>query len=159
MNEGIGDICGLVEEALYRYVLSKEPSFCPDEQVYRGVENRETEANEGQNSSLRKLPSIVCVCYTAPPMPINFRGNFEPICSVQVISNRDDTTRADHRARVEEVFGWFLTETIAADLTAAIENFYVAGVVPQQITTELRMRSWVSELPMLLRQVCARRIE
>ncbi len=150
-NEGIGDICATVEDALKAWV--GVPTFCPETQVYCGLENREAQDKETKDSSYRQLPAVVCICQRAPAMPINFHGGFNPECVVQVISQRDTTDRTTHRARVREVFDKFLTSTIADDLSGAIDNFTAEGIVVVEINYDLKLRNWVSELHFILKQV------
>jgi hypothetical protein len=159
MNTGAGDITGLVEEALWRYLLAADISWCPDEQIYRGIENLETQEMEGQDSSLRRLPCIVIACQRAAPVDPYYAGNWDPAVTVEVLSQRDDTTNAAHKLRVREVFNEFLTDTIAEDLSAIMDDWYVAFVVPGEQSYSIRGRVWVSELALTLRNVCARDVE
>jgi hypothetical protein len=144
------DIEKAAELAAQEWIRSRKISWLQPEQeggpdrVYCGLENRESESEEGEDSSIIKLPCVICICYSAEPVLPNFHGNWNATLRLEIESNADDTTGHEHASRVREITRHFLTTTIAKDLSDAIAEFYVAKVAPGTRGWSIQGRSWVS---------------
>lgn len=68
---------------------------------------------------------------TSDEVPLD-SGNF--ICSgrITVNSSAHDYTLAEHRARVATVFDAFMSDALAATLSAAVSDFYVLAIYRRQ---------------------------
>ena len=90
----------------------------------------------------RACPFIVAVARDAE-IDVNFDGNWSCDLEIMVASNVDDTTRAQHEERAGEAFSYFFTATIAADLSAAIDDFTVQEFLPRRQSKDLDDRKWI----------------
>ncbi len=147
MNHNITQVA---ERAVRAYLISRidagEIPWCPPTQVYRGIENREDQENEGEDSSVKIYPCIIAIVENASPVRPNWKGLWMPRLSLEVWSNRSLTVGDDHDARAAEAFSLFTTTTIAKDLSEAIEDFWVKALLPGQEGQGYRAigRAWAS---------------
>lgn len=135
------DICLATEEAVTYYLKDQVFDWCPSDQIYAGIENRDTEENEGEESSLRKVPCIVVKCETAQAHQ-NLNANWTPHVDVWVVSNRFRTDKATHRARAQQVFSVLCQNGIENALTD--ETFGVARIRPTDTGHLAEGSAWVS---------------
>ena len=150
------NITQTVEKAARALVLANLPEWLPETQVYRGIENRESEDMEGQESSLKVRPCVILVCQTAAAVAPNWRGLWDATLEVHVENRRSDTTGDTHRGRAQEVFDIFLTTEAPADLSGAIPDFIVRAVVPNDQSHTQAGRGWLSSITFTLHQVAER---
>jgi hypothetical protein len=132
------NITQITERAIREYILTQLGSFTDvdgaqwvDElRVYRGVENRDAETMEGEESSLKRYPCITVICRPAEPI-IPWRGNWDADCELRVESHASDTTGDGHDLRAGQVFDLFLTDSeICGGIMAAFPNFYAGLLLP-----------------------------
>lgn len=133
-----------VEQLVTKWLQSFNFDFVQPEQdnpggrqrVYAGVENLEVsgvnpdgdptlveadrtddaDPQEGEESSIVRVPCIVVWCQEAPALLGEFRGNWEPQVEIQISSDSADTTSARHRARVKQVRSKLLVDDLADQL-------------------------------------------
>lgn len=130
------DIEQAAEKAMQAWLRSKSIAWVQPkdgigvDRIYCGIENREAWTDEGEESSIIRLPCIICYSPDFTPVLPNFHGNWNGDLTVEVRSNCDDTTGKEHAQRVRGIYEFLYTTTIAKDLSGAIEEFYVAKVAP-----------------------------
>jgi hypothetical protein len=134
------DICMAAEESVTGYLKAQNFDWCGD-RIYAGIENEDTEENEGQESSLRQLPCIVVKCETARAYP-DLGGNWTPHVDVWMVSNRNQTTKAEHRRRAQQVFSALCQNQIEHALAG--EQFFVVRVQPTETGHIAEGSAWVS---------------
>jgi hypothetical protein len=110
----------------------------------------------GLTASQQVLPCIVLECNQASFIPTN-RGNFLANLSVKVRQNADGKSGVDedrHQLDAGTIFDLFMTDSIAADLTSALQGagddytcFFVEGVSQGY---SLNGNVWESELVLQL---------
>lgn len=153
-----------VEQLLTGFISSLGLFFTQNGQeiqpsVYAGVQNLETHQNEGEESSLVKLPCIVCLCQNADALGPEFIGNWEPDVELTVYTDSSDATSAEHKENVRTLWREVLTDTLAQDLTTFSNgSFYSSRAVftGQRWTTD--GNCWASTLAFTLRQACKNEI-
>ena len=100
----------------------------------------------GMDDSTLTLPSSVVCCRGGTEFPIG-SGNFWQTMSVKHSSAADVTTLVDHRSDCADTFNVFMSDTLAADLSATFSNFCVIGVRNRRYeATSTENRIWTSEL-------------
>lgn len=147
------NITQVSERAARAYMLQHLPDWLPEQRVYRGIENREAESMEGQESSLKVRPCVTFICQSASPVVPNWAAMWDINLRIEVESNRSDTTGDAHDERAAEIFSWFCTTTLARDLTDALNGFYCRAVTrnPEGQGMRAEGRGWVSYLVLDLR--------
>lgn len=133
-----------VQTAL-RNFLQAQSLPIPSDQIYKGIENAEAADDEQPPDSptTRKLPCIECICQEANAEDEHFL-NWLCDARVQIRTNADDTTETSHHVISAEVLNVLTTDTLAADLTAALDDFTVFLVNFKAQRWELIERSWQS---------------
>ena len=114
------------------------------ENVYKGIEHP-TPEEEGAPPVTRKLPCVECVSQTAEAVDEQFL-NWLADAEVRVRTNADDATEDEHHQLAANVFNKLTTDTLAADLTAALDDFTAFLVNFKTQRWELVERSWQSIL-------------
>ena len=89
------------------------------------------------------LPYALVSCVTATAESL-FSGNWTAQLDVELRSKVFDTSDAAHQAMAEELFAFFFSSTIAADLTAALSGFTAFLILPVQQSRAIENNSWVS---------------
>jgi hypothetical protein len=147
------NITQVVERAARAYLLANLPTWLPETQVYRGIENRESEDMEGQESSLKVRPCVTFYCETASPVNPNWAAMWDATLRIEVESRRSDTTGDAHDERAAEVFSWFCVQNLGKALTDAIDGFFCRAVTrnPEGQGMRAEGRGWVSFLVLDIR--------
>ena len=112
------------------------------DQVYAGIENEAAQSGEGA-ATTRVLPCVECVCQSAETTDEHFL-NWAAEAEIRVRTNADDTTQTVHHATAAAVLNTITTDTLAADLSAALEDFTCFLVNFRSQRWELLERSWQS---------------
>jgi hypothetical protein len=81
--------------------------------------------NTGQSVDDLELPFAVAWCDGAGDQIQLGIGTFRLSAMVIVSSSADDSTLTEHRALVKQVFESFMTNSVEADLSAAVDEFHV----------------------------------
>jgi len=132
------NICYLVERAVATFLRGCD--LLEDLPVYEGIYQPNPNADEHET---KDYPHIVVACQEAVMTPdIGF--NWLATVAVSVVSNADDTSAATHHQRVTAVYDWLVTDTLAQDMTDALDDFTAFLVVPQRQLWEIEDRSWKS---------------
>jgi len=143
-----------VQKALAAYLADKDLGGIPAINIFRGISRGKAAATTTTDSASLdeeteeqgvKLPCVVCDCNRAeqshPP-----GGNWKAFAEILIESNADDTTEDDHGEREGVVTGWFMTATIAADLSDSLAGFTALFVIVRDQSYTLEGRKWVSHL-------------
>lgn len=131
-----------VQSAL-RAFLQTQTFTIPETQIYKGIENLTVPTTPELAPVTRLLPCIECVCQEANAEDEHYL-NWIADARVQVRTNADDTLEDDHHAMAAEVFNALTTDTLAADLSAALTDFRAFLVNFKSQRWELVDRSWQS---------------
>lgn len=138
MTTYYNNITQRTEQAIVAWLSAQAISFSP---VIQG----------GISDGAKTLPSVTAKCQSAESDPL-FVGNWTVNTSIEVRENADDTTEDDHHSHAGEIFSWFMTSTIAADLTAAATTDFTAlFVIARRQNYALEGRSWTSTLELEIR--------
>ena len=134
-----------LQKALRAFLRAQNLLAIPADQVYAGIENETAADAETPQTSptTRKLPCCECVCQTAEAVDEHYL-NWLADARVQVRTNADDTTQEKHHAIAAAVFDKITTDTLAADLSAALDDFTAFLVNFKAQRWELVDRSWQS---------------
>jgi len=132
------------QQALRAFLRARTFAAIPAEQIYKGIENP-TRAEDEAAPATRKLPCVEAICQDANTVDEHFL-NWLADARVVVRTNADDTTEDEHHATAAAVFNTVTTDTIAADLTAALDDFTAFLVNFKGQSWELVERSWQSTL-------------
>jgi hypothetical protein len=73
-----------------------------------------------------------------------FDGNWSAILRMEVVSGADGFTEVQHRQRFGEALSWFMTATMADDLSAAGTDFTAMFVIPKRQGKRIEGRKWIS---------------
>jgi|GEM_PF-4096910 len=125
------------------------------DKVYCGLENRDTQEMEGEESSIIRLPCVICICQGADPVLPNFHGNWNATLRLEIYGSCDDLTGKDFAAMVRQITRQFLTTSIANDLSAATQTFYVPKVAPGNRGWTVDGRRWVAHQEYSLISACS----
>jgi hypothetical protein len=136
------NILYLCEVAIAQYLRSL--SLTRVVGIYEGIYQPDVESEAEQT---KDYPHVVVACQRAE-MPPEIAFNWRVTAEVSVVSNADDTTAAGHHLNVTEVFNSLITDTVAADISAALGDFTAFLVVPQSQTWDIEERSWKSTYTM-----------
>jgi hypothetical protein len=101
--------------------------------------------NTGIDDDALTLPAVIIIAETGEEFPLN-TGNYKMRTTIRCRSNADDTTLAAHRTFAATVFDSIKTDTLAADLSAAVPDFTAIGINEAVLTQTRQDRSWVSEM-------------
>jgi hypothetical protein len=85
--------------------------------------------NTGLDDDDFGVPNVICSVESIGDEVVRGTGIFPCRATVTVTSHPKDTTLDAHRARVATVRDYFLSTTIAADLSAAGSDFYAYDVM------------------------------
>ena len=97
------------------------------------------------NKDERTRPCIIVQATSATPTEGHpFGGTWNVSVSVQIRSDSDKSTAAEHEARCDTVFDLLLDTTIAASLSAELDNFTAFLVVPESQSFGVDDPDWVS---------------
>lgn len=108
--------------------------------------------HSGLNKTELKYPCIICVA-TAAEAEDHASGNKMATLSVRICSHSDrDASEDEHNTRVEAVSNLFVTDTIAADLTAALSSFtaFLCQPTGEAFGVDDQV-NWVSELTLMVK--------
>ena len=130
------NICYVCEQAIATFLRSLDYTSIVG--IYEGIYQPDVES---ESEGTKDYPHVVVACQRAE-MPPDIGWVWRVTAEVSVVSNADDTTAAGHHVNVTEVFDALITDTIAGNLTSAIEDFTALQVVPQGQTWEIEERSW-----------------
>ncbi len=122
-----------VQNAIKTYLEGKSLSFEPT--IYTGISNEKI-----------VLPAVVCQCQSARAEFANLTGNWICSCAVILKENAHDTSEETHVYHATEVFDNIITDSIAADLSAATTGFACGLVVPTAQAYDIEDMSWVARL-------------
>lgn len=150
------NLCQITENAVVTYLAAQALTSIPEGQIYHGFEGEETI----QAASEETDPSIKCPCVIVDCSSMNHQfglGNWRGLVRVEVHSTAEDTTRSEHKSRVDEVFsklvfskselgGQTSEEKLSTELTAASDGFTAFQIVYHDQGKEVRGRKWVSFL-------------
>lgn len=92
--------------------------------------------NAGLTPDDLALPYVVCTATGSGDEVVRGTGIFPVTATITVASSADDTALADHRARVATVFDGFLSDTISATLSAAVDDFHCFDVFFRSLPAE-----------------------
>ena len=135
-----------VQQAFVSWLKSQHPlADIPQANIYHGIQHEE----DDNSDTTIQLPCVICNCDAAEPIA-QFSGNRRATAVIEVHSNADDSTQEEHQDRVQAVTEKLLTDTIAANLSTALEQFTVFLVVPSADGWRVDGRSWVSSLQLLI---------
>lgn len=101
--------------------------------------------NTGIDDDTLTLPAAIIIAEQGEEYPL-YTGNYRMRFTVRVRSNSDDTTLAAHRALAAQVFDLIKIDSLAADLSAAADDFTCIGVGAATLAQTREDRSWVSEM-------------
>lgn len=117
--------------------------------ISRGVAGDDLDTEELSNP----LPNIICEAgdtWTAEDAG-QFTGNWQGALRIIVSSSADDNTRAEHLARVSNVFNVFLTAaSLAHDLENSLADYACNMALIRTKTVASKGRLWVSTLTLEL---------
>jgi hypothetical protein len=99
----------------------------------------------GLSGEKRSLPHVGVYCLDASPIE-PFSGDWSASCTIQVRSDPDDSSEANHHDRCEAVFNAILDTTFAASITAALADFTAHQMVPAAQRFGAQDDHWVSEV-------------
>lgn len=101
-------------------------------------------------------PYVACVCQSAECEEI-FDGNWSANLELQVVSNADSFTAAQHKELAAEVFSWWFIDKgdLRDNLSASLDNFTAHFVIPRTQSYDLRDtergRFWESRLSLVVK--------
>ena len=127
---GANNITQTLELAVQAYLVSK------------GID---TLINVGLTKS-EDAPQIIKVVCQDATNEEPYDGNWQCRLRVEVESNCDDYTEAEHKDAAAEVYESFFSATVADDLSAAYASFAAQEVIPTKQGYMLQDRKWVSYL-------------
>lgn len=134
----------VVEDAAARYVQANRPDWLPETQVYKGIENRDTQADEGEESSARIFPYVLCVSESASPVRPGWGGLWNPRLDIEVWFNRFLATDAEYHARVTEIFKLFSVVSLAAKLSVQVDGLHITSVLPGDLSRKFEGHGWAT---------------
>jgi hypothetical protein len=126
----------------------------PSQRIFPAIRHDSPTSSKPKEDNLRPTPRVEVLARRGQPVTPHFSGNWTVILVVTVISNSQDSTDAQHQARVEEILNFFLSDTIADDLSNATANFFVPVVVPTERETEIDGKLWRDSITVELRECC-----
>jgi hypothetical protein len=85
--------------------------------VYPGLRHDAKTSTQAKEANKRRTPRVEVFARHADAQGGHFRGNWNITVTVSVVSNYNDTTAAEHRARCQDIFSPLTSDTIADDLT------------------------------------------
>ncbi len=106
------------QQALRAFLRNQDLGAIPAAQVYAGIQN----VNATGKPVTRMLPCVECVCQNADTVDEHFL-NWLADAEVRIRTNANDTAEADHHAISAVVFNKLTTDSLAADLSAALDDF------------------------------------
>lgn len=141
------NITQLAQLACASYVQAQTLSFLTASAIRAGLDGSD-----------QVRPLAILHCFHAKPDVDIFDGNWDCDLLVELRSNADDTTEAEHHAHAGELFALFLADPrdVADLISAAYPNFQTQLVVPTDQTFELKERSWISAMAFTLKGSCGR---
>ena len=104
--------------------------------------------NTGTDEADLAVPYVICSCNGSSGEMVPFSGNFKMNAAVKIVSSADDSTRAEHDARMYSVYDALIADGIAATLTAAVTDFHVFNVAFVRISEDVEDRKFISMLEM-----------
>jgi hypothetical protein len=102
--------------------------------------------NTDSSAHVRSLPCVVCYFSDATEYPLG-TGNYSGTLFFQVEGSADDMTAAEFEAVFDEVFAAISIDTLAADISAAGDDFTCFGLTgglqqtAQTINGRIRVKS------------------
>ena len=144
-------ICYLAQKAAAAFLRSVDLTF---------VEDENTQIVAGISTQPRELSQVLCQCQQAQNVEQTREGNWQATLLIELRENAEEIDEDEHHANAGELFAYFFTATVAADLTAALTGWTVQFVLAQETGWRLEQKqgdfsapgSWVSFL--VLRVEC-----
>ena len=138
-------ICDKVQRALAAHLAAQTFTRIASSAVYKGIQR--TPASTASALTERSNPRIECICQRATAENQAFvDGCWIASATVRVIDNADDSTDDQHHSDTAEVLAVLVTDSIAADLSAAASDFAAHLVTVTEQSWEISGRSWVGQL-------------
>ena len=138
-----------VEQAIASWLRNQVSSDddIPVEQIVEGLSHGFNAGDILSKAVSLPLPAVVIICdggdHQAP-----FSGNWLCHPEVEVRTNADKTTLAEHMAIAAVIFNRLTTDTIKADLSDALDDFTAHIVIMKRQEHAPQGRKWVSKFQM-----------
>lgn len=123
-----------VQRALHSYLIGVGLSFVDIDKIYTSL-LRETAT----------VPNVLIKCQRAT-CTVSTEGNWKARARIELRESHDDSTETQHFANAGELFGHFFTETIAEDLSNALDDWTAQYVLKAEQGWQIDGRLWVSYL-------------
>lgn len=112
--------------------------------IVKGFQRTATIDEEKKLETKLPLPCATVSCMNAVAESAESSGNWIAELHVELRSKVFDTSDAAHQAMAEELFAFFFSSTIAADLSSALDGFTAFLVLPAQQARAVDNNCWVS---------------
>ena len=117
---------GKVQEAARDFLRAQVWAWIESSNIVAGI-HRPTRSSDDLEQEVRTYPGIVCLCQEAEAVALH-SGTWSAELTITLEMDASDTDHNTFHTRCEEVMNAVCTTTIAADLSAALADFYVEQV-------------------------------
>lgn len=138
-------ICDKVQRALKAHLTAQTFTRIGSSAIYKGIQRVPASISSALEERLN--PRIECICQRATAENQGLvDGSWVASATVRIVDNADDATDDQHHGDVAEVLAVLVTDSIAADLSAALTDFTALLVVVTDQSWEISGRSWVGQI-------------